>query len=193
MHSGAANAKLLDYLDTSGKGWDLYMPSSTTVAWRNANAAGNGWFTSAAWTITPDLEKIQLLVLVYTGTTIEAWASDEKVGADVAVNGYTLPSASFRLAVGARQNGTAAVDADIFSWGGWDGAFSESAVHDLYAAVASTGKLPFGLSGEQIVMNVGDSVSGASFPATIDDQIGSNDFSFYAGSAAGIDLVQATL
>lgn len=193
MHSGEANDKAVDYLDTSGKGFDCFMPSSTTMAWRNANTAGNGWFTSAAWTITPDLEKIQLLVMVYTGTTLEAWASDEKVGADVAVNGYTLPSASFRLAVGARQNGSAAIDADIFSWGAWDRAFSNSDVHDLYTAFASTGKLPFGLANEALVMNVGDAVTGASFPSTIEDQIGSNDFSFYAGSAAGIDLVQATL
>lgn len=189
-----ASAKLLDYLDGSGKGWDLFQDTATSIRWRNANAAGNAWFSTAAYSPAPDLGKVQLLLLRYTGPggVVQMWASDAQVGADVAADGYTLPATSLGQAIGFRQNGTVPhTGAVIFGWGAWS-ALTTGVVHDIYAAVKATGKIPTGVGGEQLVCNVGDDVSGASFPTTITDQVGSNDFTFALGSAAGIDLVTAT-
>ena len=187
--------RLLDYLDGSGKGWDLFQTSATTLAWRNANLAGNGWFTSAAYSPAPDVGKLQLSVLVYTGTVIEHWCSDEKVGADVAVNGYTLPqTGTTRQVIGFRQNGTAAhTGADIFGWFGCNAVLDAAEIHDLYAEIAQTGLIPTGLTGAAQVCNVGTNVTGANFPATITNEVTDiADFTFYAGANTGIDLVTLT-
>lgn len=186
---------LLDYLDTSGKGWGLSQYSATELRWRNANAAGTDWFYSAPYYPAADLGKVQLSILTYGGgaTSISHWAGDEKVGADVTVDGYTLPQTSFRMTIGARSGGSAAhTGATVFGVGAWNRALTDAEIHYLYAYVAATGRLPpASIGGEANIYNFA-SVTGSSFPSTLVDEVGGSNLTVYVGSASNLVLERSS-
>lgn len=182
--------KLLDYLDGSGKGWDFFQDTATSLVFRGGNAAGNAFVSSPQYLPATDLGKVQLLVGVHTGVSgvVDLWASKTRVGAGTVTTGYSLPSTSLQQVVGVRQNGTAAhTGAKIFGWVEYDSALSDAAILALYDYVYEHGELP--TAGAFGCYNVGADVVGAAFPATLTDQVASADFSFFTGSASGITLV----
>jgi hypothetical protein len=184
---------LIDCLDGSGKGYRLFQPTATTLSWYHANAAGNNWYTAAPYSPAPDIGKVQLSVLNYGGgaSQIAHWCGDQKVGGDVAVDGYTLPGGAIRFTVGLVGNGTAEHSGStIYGFGSWNRALTDAEIHDLYAYVAATGKIPPArISGSTFVYNVATNVAGASFPATIVNEVGGGgDLSFYVGSAPALTL-----
>lgn len=196
INSQVNGGHINSYLDGSGKGYYFQQDSATTVRFICGNLAGNAHVSSPAYSPAADLGDIVLLVGRHTGTAglISLWAADVKVGADVATTGYSLPSAALRHNIGTRNNGTGAhTGIDIFAWGGWDIALSDSQIHDLYDSVRTTGKLPTDITGTPsdtaMICNVADAVAGASFPSPIPSTVGAASFSVYSGAASGIDLV----
>lgn len=193
MDAQVDQARLLDYLDSSGKGYDFFQASATTVVFRAGNAAGNAFISSPAYSPAADIGKVQLLVGVHTGVSgvVKLWASKQQVGAGTSTTGYTLPAASFRQSWALRGNGTAAhTGITIYGVSAYDSALGDSTVQALYDTVRATGRLP--TASTVNCHNVANSVSGASFPTTITDQVGSETLSFYAGAASGVDLVTRT-
>lgn len=186
-------ARLLDYLDSSGKGYDFFQASATTVVFRAGNAAGNAFLSSPAYSPASYIGKIQLLVGRHTGASgvVDLWATRQKVATGTSTTGYTLPATSFRQSWALRGNGTAAhTGLTIYGVSAYDSSLSDNAILALYDAVYSTGRLP--TASTVNCHNVANSVSGASFPTTITDQVGSETLSFYAGAASGVDLVTRT-
>jgi hypothetical protein len=195
INTQVTSAYLVDYLDSSGKGYGLFQDTATTLTWRSAKAAGNDWWVSAKYSPAPDLGKVQLSVMTYSGAGgwLTHWCSNEKVGADVATDGYVLPQTTIRQSIGVRGIGANAhTGADIFCWGAWGRVLTDAEIHGLYATVASTGKLPLGISGQAQICNVTDNVTTAAFPSTIVDQVGGSNFTFVTGVASGVDLVTLT-
>lgn len=191
--SQVVEAPLIDFLDATGKGLDVRQNTSTTVVWRNAKASGADWWVSAPYTPAPDIGKLVMLVMVYTGPGgfIEHWANDEKVGADTAADGY-VQSGSITAAIACFKNGTFPhTGLRWFGCGGWDRVFTPAEVHALYDTVAATGQIPLGLANQSLIINVTADAVPPSFPSTLRNLVtpGTGDFTFVTGSAAGINLV----
>ncbi len=200
MNTQVLSGHMNSYLDGSGKGYYFIQDTATTIRWIVGNAAGNAHVNSPQYSPLADIGKIVLLVGRCTGPSglISLWANDVKVGADVATTGYTVPSAALRHTIGVRNNGTSAhTGIDIFAWGGWDIALSDAQIHDLYESVRVNGKLPTNITGTAadtaMICNVADAVVSAAFPSPIPSTVGAASFSVYSGSAAGIDLITATV
>ena len=194
INEAVDSGHLLDYIDPSGKGYRIFQSLSTEIRFQTGVLAGNDYTVSPPYTIADDdLGKVQVFVGVHTGLSgeVQLWANNRLVGLPTATTGYTLPSLSLHLAIGHRQDTSGAhTGAAIYAWGGWDRALTTSEIHQIYASVRATGKLPTGITDTVMINNVSDDAVSPNFPSVVTDQVGSEDFSFIAGSAAGIQLTE---
>lgn len=175
-------------LDGGGAGgWRLWQPNATDL--RMDWGDGVGFPFAPAKTIVAG--ELDVFVCVNTGAAISMYSQGVLTGAPVAVGGYTQPAAAFRTGFGLRDNGTAPhTGARIFGAMQWSSALTAGEIASVYSQVRNFGRFP-SFASDSKRYEVSYDTNGATFPSQLTEQIaGVDNFTFTAGSAAGINLVK---
>lgn len=171
-------------------GWRLWQPTATTIAFEPVNGSG-AFVVSSQYTFVEG--EVNLFVGVHTGSQVRLYAERAQVGSDVAITGATPLLAGERMTLGVRNTGATGNHPGLTIFGACGGDNSVpslaeiQALSDLCKSTGDIGSIP---GKTDRLWSVKQSATPPNFPATLDDEVGSDNMTVYAGAASGIGLVE---